>query len=50
MKYEWLIQFTIGPHYIYIQVRWDPNRHWLPLAYKVTTEEFDAIVKDWSAE
>ena len=37
-KYQRLIQFTIEPHSIYIQARRDPNKQWLPLAYKVTNE------------
>ena len=49
-KYQWLIQFDIGPHSIYIQERWDPEKQWLPLAYKFTNEELDALVHEWSVE
>ena len=49
-KYQRLIQFTIGPHSIYIQARWDLNKQWLPLAYKVTDEELDALIQEWPAE
>ena len=28
----------------------DPDKQWLPLPYKVTTEELDAIVQEWSTE
>ena len=45
-KYQRLIQLTIGPHSIYIQARWDPDKKWLPLAYKVTNEELDALVQE----
>ena len=49
-KYQWLIQFAIGPHSIYIQVWRDPDKQWIPLAYKVTNEKLDAIVKEWPAK
>ena len=49
-KYQRIIQFTIGPHSIYIQARQDPDKRWLPLAYKVTDEELDTIFQEWLAE
>ena len=49
-KYQWLLRFAIGPHSIYIQERKDPDRQWLPLDYKVTMKELDAIVQDWPME
>ena len=45
-----ILQFAIRPHSIYIQARRDPDQQWLPLPYKVTTEELDAIVQEWSVE
>ena len=46
-KYQWLIQFAIGPHSIYIQAWRDPEKQWIPMDYKVTDEELDAIVQEW---
>ena len=47
-KYQRILQFSIGPHSIHIQARRDPNRQWIPFPYKVTIEEFDAIVQYWA--
>ena len=46
-KYQRILHFSIGPHFINIQVRWDPNKQWLPFHYKVTIEELDAIFQEW---
>ena len=37
-KYQRLIWFVVGPHSIYIQARRDPDKQWLPLAYKFIDE------------
>ena len=37
-KYQRIIRFSIGPHSIYIQARWNLDQQWLPFPYKVTTE------------
>ena len=49
-KYQWILQFSIGPHSIHIQVKRDPDWQWLPLPYKVTTEYLDAIVQYWPGD
>ena len=49
-KYQRLIQFTIRPHSIYIQAQWDPNKQWLPLAYKFIDEELDDLINECLVE
>ena len=46
-RYQRIIQFSIKPHSIYIQARRDLNKQWLPIAYKITDEELEAIVQYW---
>ena len=43
-KYQRLI--PLKPHSIYIQARWEPDKQWLPLSYKVTDEELYSLVQE----
>ena len=49
-KYQRILWFAIGSHSIHIQARRDPDRQWLPLPYKVTTEYLDTIMQDWPGD
>ena len=49
-KYQQILRFAIGLHYIYIQARQDPDKQWFPFPYKFTIEELDAIIQGWSTE
>ena len=50
VKYQRILRFSIGPHSIHIQARWDPDWKWIPLPYKFTMEYLDTIVQDWPRE
>ena len=46
-KYQRIIRFAVNPHSIYIQAHRDPDKQWLPMAYKITDAELEVIVQYW---
>ena len=49
-KDQRIIWYAIKSHSIYIQKRRDPDKQWLPMAYKITDAELEAVVQDWPAD
>ena len=49
-KYQRIIRFAVNPHSIYIQAHRDPDKQWLPMAYKITDAELEVIVQDWPVD
>ena len=48
MKYQRIAQFSIGLHTIHVQAWHDPENRWLSTPYKLSDEELEAIVDDWT--
>ena len=41
------MRISIAPHTIQIEAHCEPDKQWLPMAYKVTDAELELVVQDW---
>ena len=48
--YRKSIIFHAGPHYIIFQPRWDPHNQWLVTEFRLTEDEIENIVQEWTEE
>jgi hypothetical protein len=49
-QYKPLAKFHVDPHFIYITMRRDESKEELQSYYKLTDEDTEQIMKEWSAE
>ena len=50
VKYQWIVQFAMGPHEIHVQARREPDKQWLSTYYSLNYVQMDSILDDWHAE